>query len=70
MGEQIARALKDTELAALLGVSQRTVQNWRKAGDAPASIKVGQTRRTPRSSFIRWAVEHGHQVEEKANAVA
>jgi hypothetical protein len=63
LSEQVENAaLTDKELAALIGVTRRCIQQWRKRGLAPASIKVGNVRRTPRSSFIRWAVAHGRLV--------
>ena len=36
------KRLTEKELAARLGISTRTVQNWRRSGDGPAHIVIGQ----------------------------
>ena len=42
-----ARKLKDTELAAIYGVSRATIWRWAKAGTIPKPHKIGM-------STTRW----------------
>ena len=50
-----AEALTDAEVAALLGVSKRTVHT-RAAGDRtfPASVRIGRCRRWLRVEILEW----------------
>ncbi len=48
--------LSETELSALLRVSQRTIQRWRANGDGPPFIRVGaKSIRYELSSCKAWA---------------
>lgn len=44
------RLLTEKEVASALGVSPRTLQHWRLAGDGPAFAKVGRAVRYPPDS--------------------
>lgn len=63
--------LTPTELAAMLGMSTRTLANWRSAGKGPAFLKIGpeppeghQDRRKVRyrrDTAERWAESHRYR---------
>ena len=42
------------EVAALLGVDERTLRRWRRAGDAPKAITGGGRPRWKRSTVDAW----------------
>ena len=46
--------LTDKELAHELHRNERTLQRWRRLGEAPPSIMMGGERRTHREAAAKW----------------
>lgn len=46
--------VSDVEVAALLGVSQKTLANWRSAGFGPSYFKIGGRVRYDRTVILTW----------------
>lgn len=47
MSQQIKTALTEIELAERLGLSVRTLQDWRRAGKGLSYLKIGKSVRYP-----------------------
>jgi excisionase family DNA binding protein len=46
--------LKDTEAAAVLGISVATLRRWRLLGKGPRAIKLGSSVRYRRADLEEW----------------
>ena len=55
--------LSDTELAAELAVSKRTIERWRRFGKGPPRTKIGKKNLTRRGSVRAWLRSHEEAVE-------
>lgn len=45
------------ELAEYLGVTVRTLRNWRRKGEGPAFIRIGEAIHYKRSTVAAWLKE-------------
>ena len=50
--------LTEQETCGLLGLSVRTLQNWRLRGGGPAYLKCGRAVRYRRRDLLSWMDEH------------
>ncbi|MBA8988889.1 MULTISPECIES: helix-turn-helix transcriptional regulator [Curtobacterium] len=46
--------VSDVDVAALLGVSPKTLANWRSAGVGPSYFKIGGRVRYDRAVILTW----------------
>ena len=46
--------LTDVELASRLGISVRTIRNWRLTGDGPGHLKLGKSVRYSPEAVAEW----------------
>jgi excisionase family DNA binding protein len=53
--------LSDEQLAAELGISDRTPAGWRLRGEGPAYTKIGALVRYRRSDLDRWLAAQRHE---------
>lgn len=61
----LERMLTEREVASLLGVSHRTVQDWRRRGVGPPFWKMGRSVRYATSDLQQWLET---QQKENGNA--
>lgn len=50
--------LTETDLAAYLKVSKRTIQKWRLTGEGPSFLKIGHLVRYSKDDIDQWIVSH------------
>ena len=55
--------LTDAELARELNRDKRTIQRWRRLGEAPPSMILGRERRTRREAAAAWLREREQAFE-------
>ena len=54
------RLMKTEDAAEYLGLSIRTLENWRYQGRGPQVVKMGRTVRYDLRDLDRWIEEHQH----------
>ncbi len=61
MGHRKDRVLASTEVAAELGISERTLERWIKRGKFPEPVRFGVRRQWLRSAVDAWvaAIQKG-----------
>jgi hypothetical protein len=55
--------LDESAAAAVLGLTARTLANWRSAGRGPRYLKAGGRVRYLRDDLDRWLDSHAHEPE-------
>ncbi|MBK1717606.1 helix-turn-helix transcriptional regulator [Thiocystis violacea] len=56
----LRRRLTEREAAAELGISFRTLQQWRVRGVGPSFLKIGRAVRYDAESLEAWLSQHVH----------
>lgn len=56
----LRRRLTEREAAAELGISFRTLQQWRVRGFGPTFLKIGRAVRYDAESLEAWLAQHVH----------
>lgn len=62
----LSEYMTDAQLAVELDVCARTIERWRRRGEAPPSVKIGHRRLTRRSVASEWLRAREHDPAEAA----
>lgn len=67
---QVRTYLNTTEVGDRLGLSVKTLANWRSAGIGPAYLKVGGRVLYPEDLLTEWLTERIVEADQPAGAAA
>ena len=65
---QLPDMISIKEIGELIGVSDKTVFNWKAAGDLPQSYKIGGSVRFRRSDIAKWIEDSAVPIKEAKDA--